>query len=173
MSGCVLMLNMRAHSAKRRLVHRLDRETSGALVVARTAAAAAWLSAAFSRRAAAAGSSGGGGISGVDGGRRRQPLRHAGPASQPSVQRVYWAVVECGSGSAVQPVGIIEEPLEVPPWLPGNLKSDALLMHHVLRRLTAVGRMCNAAFSAVRVCASAGVSTHTMSPMPLPAGSSC
>lgn len=120
MSGCVLMLNMRAHSAKRRLVHRLDRETSGALVVARTAAAAAWLSAAFSRCAAAAVSSGGGGISGVDGGRRRQPLRHAGPASQPSVQRVYWAVVECGSGSAVQPAGIIEEPLEVPlaAWQP-------------------------------------------------------
>jgi hypothetical protein len=115
-------------AAECRLVHRLDRETSGVLVVARTAAAAAWLSAAFARRAAAAGSGssssgggGGGGIGGGSGGIVRSAAATAADAgTHPMVQRVYWAIVECGSDSVVQSTGIIEESLEVPvelQWL--------------------------------------------------------
>jgi hypothetical protein len=57
--------------------------------------------------------------------------------------------------------------------LPSKRKGDAMLWQHVLRRLSAVGRICNTAFLAVRVCASAGGSKQMMSPLPLPADPSC
>lgn len=113
-----------------RLVHRLDRETSGALVVARTAAAAAWLSAAFGRKSSAAGSNSGGGSSSAAAApawrirtarsaaaaltaARPQPGSHSAAAAVlPEVQRVYWAIVECGDVSTLQPEGVVEEPLE-------------------------------------------------------------
>lgn len=97
-----------------RLVHRLDRETSGALVVARTAAAAAWLSAAFSSKSAAVA----GGPVAVSRSARSRATAGSGSAAAgsswaPQVQRVYWAVVEAGDGSRLQREGIIEEPLEI------------------------------------------------------------
>lgn len=97
-----------------RLVHRLDRETSGALVVARTAAAAAWLSAAFSTKSAAA--AGGPGAS-TRAARSSAAAGGVGAAAgsggvvaarAPQVQRVYWAVVEAGDNSRLQREGVIE-----------------------------------------------------------------
>lgn len=69
-----------------RLVHRLDRETSGALVVARHADSAAWLSAAFARKSQGT----------ADGGNNDSC---GGPLScksneEPWISRTYWAIVE-------------------------------------------------------------------------------
>lgn len=86
----------------RRLVHRLDRETSGAMVVARHAASAAWLSAAFARKSAAgaAPSAIGGPVTGSKGpGGPERGERHRlrdGDAGLPWISRTYWAIVEAG-----------------------------------------------------------------------------
>lgn len=110
-----------------RLVHRLDRETSGALVVARTPDAAAWLSACFREHAenaeaaltatAAHGSVTHRGATAASGrkvsrvkARQRQPSA-AGTGA--AVQRTYWAIVETGSvpGGALPDSGRVVAPI--------------------------------------------------------------
>ena len=100
----------------RRLVHRLDRDTSGALVVARTADAAAWLSQAFRQHA-------------LDADAGQTPHSKQRPASQPAakktptrassiagqqpaVQRVYWAMVDMSGAEAPLPEsGRVDSPV--------------------------------------------------------------
>ncbi|KAK9905682.1 hypothetical protein WJX75_004559 [Coccomyxa subellipsoidea] len=80
-----LLPHLRFGSAENpRLVHRLDRNTSGALVVARTADAAAWLSRAFRLPAQSL---------------QQEAAGHLPPArGVPSVEKHYQAVVEDGPG---------------------------------------------------------------------------
>ena len=79
-----------------RLVHRLDRETTGALLIARGPDAAAWLAAAF-KGASSSSSSGGDSSGGALGGAR--------------VSKTYWAVV--GTGRRLPPRGSIDLPVAV------------------------------------------------------------
>ncbi|KAK9824138.1 hypothetical protein WJX72_008058 [[Myrmecia] bisecta] len=75
------------HDEVPRLVHRLDKDTSGAMVIARTADAAAWLSEAFRRNTAGPGEA----------------------TAGPTVKRTYWAVVE--AAEALPDEGCIDQPL--------------------------------------------------------------
>ncbi|KAL0040393.1 hypothetical protein WJX77_005953 [Trebouxia sp. C0004] len=78
-----------------RLVHRLDRDASGCLVIARTADSAAWLSQAFAQHAIAASS---------------PDAVYTGA----TVQRVYLAMVEKSEHLALNPQGVIKDPLMGP-----------------------------------------------------------
>ena len=105
-----------------RLVHRLDKDTTGLLLVAKHADAAAWLGQAF-RGSTGGGSSHGNAAAnprrssdGGDGGSRSG----SGTGSQgrgevgPWVQKQYWAVLDCrGSASAARlpPSGVINLPV--------------------------------------------------------------
>lgn len=107
-SGSLISLDEAMRSALRfgaasdpRLVHRLDRETSGALVVARHSDSAAWLSAAFARKSQGS----------TDEGSRDGHRPEGAAWSAPFVSRMYWAVVE--AHWQLPQEGIISEPLEV------------------------------------------------------------
>lgn len=86
-------------SDKPRLVHRLDKDTSGCLLVARNPDAAAWISAAFRQRTKEA---------------HRQ--RHSGKSERPKtfVERTYWAVCEKRKeGEEIPRAGLIDIPLRM------------------------------------------------------------
>ena len=95
-------------------MHRLDRETSGAFVVARNAASAAWLSAAFARKSGAAaaapaarGSGSAATPASAQGCIRKLPV--SGSQDLPWISRSYWAVVE--AGWALPATGAVSEPV--------------------------------------------------------------
>ncbi|KAL3151023.1 hypothetical protein ABBQ38_012894 [Trebouxia sp. C0009 RCD-2024] len=75
-----------------RLVHRLDKDASGCLVIARTSDSAAWLSQAFAQHSNAA---------------LHPALVHTGA----TVQREYIALVEQSTTLAASPQGTITDPL--------------------------------------------------------------
>ena len=116
-------------------MHRLDRETSGALAVARTADAAAWLSACFRQHAEQAAASESGrslstaamaGIRHLSGGLHRSSAVRATAAVQrpeqaaggATVQRTYWAIVEISGVS----IDVLPDSgrFDAPVWGGGN-----------------------------------------------------
>lgn len=101
-------------SSQLRLVHRLDRQTSGALLLATSADAAAWLAAAFRTSTS---TSTGCAIASSDSRRgRRQQSRHvpapAGADASGSIEKWYWAVVALPEGGTSPPAaGTIRLPV--------------------------------------------------------------
>jgi len=86
-------------SDKPKLVHRLDKDTSGCLLVARNPAAAAWISAAFRQRT-----------------KEAHRHRHPGNSERPKtfVERTYWAVCEKRKeGEEIPRAGLIDIPLRM------------------------------------------------------------
>ncbi|KAL0044980.1 hypothetical protein WJX82_004108 [Trebouxia sp. C0006] len=98
-----------------RLVHRLDRDASGCLVIARTADSAAWLSQAFAQHATAASNPG---------------AIYKGA----TVQREYIAMVEKSDHLAQNPQGVIKDPL----MGPGGSLQPATTVYRVLHSNDAV-----------------------------------
>lgn len=95
-------------------MHRLDRETSGAFVVARNAASAAWLSAAFARKSGAAAAA----PAAHESGSAARPasaevcsrkLPRGSSQDLPWISRSYWAVVE--AGWPLPATGAVSEPV--------------------------------------------------------------
>lgn len=100
-------------SDKPRLVHRLDKDTSGCLLVARNPDAAAWISAAFRQRTKEA---------------HRRRYQANGERPRLYVERTYWAVCEKrDKGTELSNAGLIDMPLRMVGGEKGKQKMVAAL----------------------------------------------
>eukprot|EP00887_Chlorella_sp_A99_P003729 scaffold7.g3729.t1 len=100
-----------------RLVHRLDRETSGVLLLATSPDAAAALGAAFRRgaaRAEGADGSGGGGGGGA-----------AAAEAGPRVRKRYWAVADCSGAGRLARAGAVDLAVSPRSGRPHSAYGDA------------------------------------------------